>query len=184
MEWLGLARGHGIRRTRSYQTDYPIASSHVLANLRSVISRHKVLGSFVSSTGIGHEMLAGSVDRSRFEARLYSPIDVAVLPMTQVTVWGDVIDLPAGGSQVRVSVRPAGGALWQWLFGVVVGVAVLIFAILQFAIQSEWKSVGISVGIAFAFLAVPPLLLWWAVIEGRKNERQLLEQLHRSILQS
>jgi hypothetical protein len=182
LEWL--VRGQGIRRKRSYETCYPIASSDLLAKLGTVISKHKVLGSFVSSTGIGQEMLVGSVDKSTFTAKFYSPIDVTVLPMTQVTVWGEAVDLPTGGSRVRMSVRPAVGGLWEWVFGGVIGIAILLFGIFQFAVQYEWKSFAISVCIAVVFFVVPPLLLWWAVIEGRKNERQLLERLHNSILQN
>lgn len=181
-EWL--LRGHGANRTRSYEARYPMRASEALSNLDSAISRHKVLGSFVSSTGIGQEMLVGSVDGSRYRVKFYSPIDVTVLPMTQATVWGDAVDLPDGGTQLRIQVRPSIAGLSMWLAGFVIGMGILAFGVFQFAIHEEWKSFIIAAGIALAFLAIPLLLLWWAVKEGRANERQLLERLHSSIVHS
>lgn len=179
VEWL--RKGYGLPRTRDYLEAYQLPTSDVLKNLSRAISNSDTAGNFVSSTGIGHEMLAGRVDASTFEARFYSPIDLNVVPMTRVDVMGEVTDSPSGGSLIRISVQPNVSGLYIWIAGVTIGVFTFLLGVAAFASHAHWKSFGISLGIALAFVALPSLLLTLAVSGGRRNERRLLELVHQSI---
>jgi hypothetical protein len=111
----------------------------------------------------------------------YDPVDVVVVPWTRVTARGAVIESPNGGSIVRLWIRPGIGGLAFASICALIGVGVFLFGIAQFATQQWWKSFALSLAISVALLVVPSGLLWWAIREGRANERQLLKNLSASM---
>jgi hypothetical protein len=131
-----------------------------MASLGSAISRHGLVGEFTSSTGIGNESLAGEVGQSTFTARFYDSADVTVLPLTRVSLGGEVVQTPDGGSVIRLAVRPSVQGLGITLISVLIGTGVLLFGMFQFAAQ-QWRPFGIALGISTALWVVPSGLLWW-----------------------
>lgn len=179
LQWL--VRGQGTARTRYYQVESPLPPEEALAAIRSAISKDAFAGSFTSSTGIGHESLAGEVFESTFTAAFYDPRDVNVLPLTRVEAQGEVVATPNGLSLLRLWLTPAASGLIFASVCAVIGIGAFFFGIVQFASQQWWESFGITIGIALALWAVPCGLLWWAVREGRANERELLSRLGDAI---
>jgi hypothetical protein len=170
LQWL--VAGYGTSRTRSYKVAYPSGPDDVLIQLDGAMSKHPAVGRFVSSTGIGNDMLAGCVKGPRFEAQFFSPIDVTVSSMAQVRLWGEVAAQPDGTSQVGLSIRPAFGGIVTSVSCLLIAIATFLFGIFQFAIGHEWQS----------FVVVPSLLLLWAIREGRDNERTLLGRLDAALV--
>jgi len=152
-----------------------------MATLGSAISRHGLVGEFTSATGIGNESLAGEVGQTTFTVRFYDPADVNVLPWTRVSIRGDLVQAPDGGSLIRLAVRPSVQGLVITVISVLIGTGVFLFGIFQFATQQWWRSFGIAIGISAALWVVPSGLLWWAIREGRANEREALKRLNDSI---
>ena len=60
------------------------------------------------------------------------------------------------------------------LSSILIGTGAFLFGVVQFAAQQWWKSFGVALGISAAVWVVPSGLLWWAVREGKTNERDLL----------
>ena len=65
--------------------------------------------------------------------------------------------------------------------GALLGLLAIIFGISRFAVQTEWESFFIAVGIGLALVLVPCLLTLWAVVEGRENEAELLFEIGQHI---
>ena len=179
VQWL--VNGRGGTRTRWYEIHCCTSPEETMASLASAICRHGLLGEFTSSTGIGNESLAGEVGQRTFKASFYDPEDVTVLPWTRVSLRGQVVEAPDGGSLIPLAVRPNPLGLLITLTSVLIGTGALLFGIFQFAAQQWWRSFGIALGITAALWVIPSGLLWWATREGRVNERELLSKLGDSI---
>ena len=67
------------------------------------------------------------------------------------------------------------------IVGALLGLLAILFGIGRFALQTEWESFFIAVGIGLALVLVPCLLTLWAVVEGRKNEADLLSHVGHCI---
>ena len=98
-----------------------------------------------------------------------------------MSLRGEVVQSPDGGSLIRLAVRPSVQGLVITLISVLIGTGLLLFGIFQFAAQQWWRSFGITFDISAAFWVVPSGLLWWATREGRANELELLSRPGDSI---
>jgi hypothetical protein len=174
LQWL-------LRRPRSYLLNCASPPDVVLESIRSSLSGD-LKGTLIRSSGVGRPTLAGKVWGNQFQVRWYSPSEVNSLgPPSYVTLRGEVEDSSPGASVTRIGVFPSWQGLVVWLVGSLIGLAVGIFGVVQFATQSHWASFGIAIGIATALLLGSGMLLVLSVSEGRRNEVELIRQIRSCV---
>jgi hypothetical protein len=170
-----------LRRPRSYRINCPSPADAVLESVRTSLSGD-LKGTLIRSSGVRGPTLAGTVWGNHFEVRWYSPSDVISLgPPSYVTLRGEVEESGPGASVAQIKVFPSWQGLVVWLVGSLIGLAAAIFGVVQFAAHSHWASFGIAVGIAAALLLGSGVLFLLSVSEGRRNEVELVRQIHACV---
>jgi hypothetical protein len=175
VRWMGA--GLWPSRARAYSMNFEKPIDETITNLSKLVSPHRLLGSTVSSFGIGKEMTAGAVVGNRFSVSRYAPLDNSVLPLSRVLVEGELRSKLPDRTEWTILIRPRSAGIWGWILVCAVSALVCVFVALQLASKGYWESIGITISIGFGVVLLDSLILFWSAVGARENEYQLLQDL-------
>jgi hypothetical protein len=148
-----------------------------MSHLGELVSPQPWKGPVVASVGYGRELVIGWIDGQRFSASFYSSRESDVTAWSRVQIVGEIQQTETDGTAWVISIQPRSGGIWVWGLACVASAVGIVIGMVQFARNSYWESLAITLAISLGVLAIVSLTIWWSVHEARMNEIELLRKL-------